>query len=187
VVAGTHPNEQIALVVTDYDATNGVLSISKARVAGVDRDRTKIAEDRRVVLCPRAIAVLERQLQLRERLVPAGRLKHSHLFFHAKGEAIQDVRTVYRCWRRTLRRLAIRYRKPYAARHSSVNWDLMLGRNPLFVAQQHGHSVLTMLSVYAAWTRGTPEADVVSIRRGTRPRTRCARTRRRAGARHPGC
>jgi hypothetical protein len=42
----------------------------------------------------------------------------------------------------------------------------MLGRNPLFVAQQHGHSVLTMLSVYAAWTRGTPEADVVSIRRG---------------------
>jgi hypothetical protein len=39
--------------------------------------------------------------------------------------------------------------------------NLMLGRNPLFVAQQHGHSVLTMLSVYAAWTRGSPEADVV--------------------------
>jgi hypothetical protein len=36
------PSEQIALVVTDYDATNGVLSITKARVAGIDPDRTKI-------------------------------------------------------------------------------------------------------------------------------------------------
>jgi hypothetical protein len=41
----------------------------------------------------------------------------------------------------------------------------MLGRNPLFVAQQHGHSVLTMLTAYAAWTHGSLEADVVSIRR----------------------
>ena len=33
----------IALVVSDYDSTNGVLSVTKARVAGIDRDRTKIA------------------------------------------------------------------------------------------------------------------------------------------------
>jgi hypothetical protein len=26
----------------------------------------------------------------------------------------------------------------------------MLGRNPLWVAQQHGHSISTMLSIYAA-------------------------------------
>jgi integrase len=68
----------------------------------------------------------------------------------ANGEAIRDVRTVYQRRRRTLRRLAIRYRNPSAARHSSVSWDPMFGRNPLFVAQQHGHSVPTMLSVYAA-------------------------------------
>lgn len=36
---------------TYYDAANGILSITKARVSGIDRDRTKIAEDRRVVLC----------------------------------------------------------------------------------------------------------------------------------------
>jgi integrase len=162
---GLRPSEQIALVVTDYDAKNGVLSVTKARVAGVDRDRTKIAEDRRVMLCPRAISVIERQLRLRECLERAGRLQHPYLFVHAHGHPIRDVRTVYPRWRRTLRRLAIRYRKPYAARHSSVSWDLMLGRNPLFVAQQHGHSVLTMLTVYAAWTRGSLEADVVAIRR----------------------
>jgi integrase len=131
---GLRPSEQIALVVTDYDAKNGVLSVTKARVAGMDRDRTKIAEDRRVVLCPRAISVLERQLRLRERLERAGRIQHPHLFFHANGDAIRDVRAVYPRWRRTLRHLAICYRKPYAAHHSSVSWDLMLGRNPLFVA-----------------------------------------------------
>jgi hypothetical protein len=52
------------------------------------------------------------------------------------------LREVYARWRSTLKRLGIRYRKPYAARHSSVSWNLMIGRNPLFVAQQHGHGIL---------------------------------------------
>jgi integrase len=72
--------------------------------------------------------------------------------------------TLYSHWRSTLRRLPIRYRKPYAARHSSVSWDLMIGRNPLWVAQQHGHSLLTMLRVYAAWTADSLETDAAAIR-----------------------
>jgi hypothetical protein len=153
------------LVVTDYDAANGVLSITKARVSGIDRDRTKIAEDRRVVLNARAHSVLERQLRLRKQLRQAGRIHHPHLFFHANGEPIRRLYQVHRHWRLTLQRLAIRYRRPYTARHSSVSWDLMLGGNPLYVAQQHGHRILTMLTTYAAWTEGSLEADVVSIRR----------------------
>ena len=46
---------------------------------------------------------------------------------------------------------------PYNARHSSVSWNLMVGKNPLWVAKQHGHSVQTMLEVYAAWTEGAKE------------------------------
>jgi integrase len=38
---GLRPSEQIALVVTDYDAVNSLLSVTKARVCGIDRDRTK--------------------------------------------------------------------------------------------------------------------------------------------------
>jgi hypothetical protein len=56
--------------VTDYDATHGVLGITKARVNGLDV--TKTGEDRGIVLCPRAIAVIERQLRLRERLLHSG-------------------------------------------------------------------------------------------------------------------
>jgi integrase len=134
---GLRPSEQIALVVSDYDAVNGVLSITKARVAGINRDRTKISEDRRVELCPRARAVLERQLALRQQLLRRGRIHHEHLFFHRNGQPIQRLHEVHRRWQRTLKKLAIRYRPPYTARHTSVSWNLMIGRNPLRVAQQH--------------------------------------------------
>jgi hypothetical protein len=60
--------------------------------------------------------------------------------------------------------MKVRYREPYNARHSSVSWNLMVGKNPLWVAKQHGHSVQTMFEVYAAWTEGAKEADVEAIR-----------------------
>jgi integrase len=161
---GLRPSEQIALVVADYDCVRGVLSVSKARVDGIDKDCTKTGEDRRIRLCPRAVSILERQLRLRARLVAEGRIKHQHLFFTDDGSPIPDVKYPYRRWKRTLKRLAIRYRKPYAARHTSVSWNLMLGRNPLLVAKEHGHRVITMLTVYAAWTEGAVETDILAIR-----------------------
>jgi hypothetical protein len=91
-------------------------------------------------------------------------LDHAQLFFTADGAPIRDLSYPYACWHRTLRSLAIRYRKPNAARHSSVSWDLLIGRNPLFVAKQHGHSLTTMLSIYAAWVEGAQEVDIDAIR-----------------------
>jgi integrase len=109
--------------------------------------------------------VLERQLALRDRLARRGRIRHEQLFFEPNDQPIRRLHSVHRRWHRTLKRLAIRYRTPYTARHSSVSWNLMIGRNPLFVAQQHGHRILTMLMVYAAWTEGSTEADIGAIRR----------------------
>jgi integrase len=160
---GLRPSEEIALVVSDYDAAHAVLSITKARVHGVDRDVTKTGEDRRIELGPRAVAVLERQLRLRERLLRERRLDHEALFCTAEGQPLRHLAYPYARWRRTLRRLAIRYRKPYAARHTSVSWQLMLGRNPLWVARQHGHSISTMLWVYAAWIGGVTEGELACL------------------------
>ena len=42
----------------DSDAAHGVLSITKARVLGIDKDVTKTGEDRRIRLCRRAITVI---------------------------------------------------------------------------------------------------------------------------------
>jgi hypothetical protein len=46
-------------------------------------------------------------------------------------------------------------------RHSSVGWNLTVGKNLLWVAQQHGYRVTPRLNVYAAWDRvpRPPEAD----------------------------
>jgi hypothetical protein len=41
----------------------------------------------------------------------------------------------------------------------------MIGKNPLWVAKQHGHSVQTMLETYAAWLEETTEADLRVIQK----------------------
>ena len=90
---GLRPSEEIALVVSDYDVAHGVLSITKARVNGIDQDVTKTGEDRRVLLCPRAVAILERQLQVRARLMEQHGIQHEpHLFVTDDGGPIPDVK-----------------------------------------------------------------------------------------------
>jgi hypothetical protein len=86
-----------------------------------------------------------------------------HLFVTDDGRPIPDAKYPYPRWERTLKRLRIRYRRPYVARHTSVSWNLMMGRNPLLIAKEHGHRILTMLTVYAAWTEGAVEADFWAI------------------------
>ena len=117
------------------------------------------------MLSPRAIGVLNRQLALREKLARAGKIDHDLLFFKASGKPLRNIQYTHTRWQRTLSRMRdIRYRKPYAARHTSVSWDLMVGRSALWVARQHGHSIATMLRFYAAWADGALESDVAAIR-----------------------
>jgi integrase len=108
---------------------------------------------------------LNRQLALRRRLELAGKIYRDHLFFKETGDPIRSLQYPYRRWRWTLaRNSTIRYRKPYCARHSSASWDLMVGRKPLWVAKQHGHSITTMLRAYAAWAEDAIEADIKAIK-----------------------
>jgi Phage integrase family len=161
---GLRPSEEIALTLNDYDRVHGVLSVTKARVDGIDKDCTKTGEDRRIQLCPRAVAILERQLQVRARLMEQHGIQHEpHLFVTDDGGPIPDVKYPYPRWERTLKRLRIRYRRPYVARHTSVSWNLMMSRNPLLIAKEHGHRILTMLTVYAAWTEDAVEEDFWAI------------------------
>ncbi len=55
----------------------------------------------------------------------------------------------------------------------------MLGKNLLWVAKQHGHSVEVMLRMYAAWIEGATDADIQAIKQaieaGPAARTRTPR------------
>jgi len=41
----------------------------------------------------------------------------------------------------------------------------MLGKDLLWAAKQHGHSVEVMLRMYAAWLEGATESDIHAIKR----------------------
>ena len=89
------------MLVYDYDRANGVLDINKTRVDGRDRYSTKSRKDRRVRLCPRAIAVLERQLQLRAQFVARGLIDHDALCFTSTGAQPHDVEAIHRAMNST--------------------------------------------------------------------------------------
>jgi integrase len=161
---GLRPSEQIALLVSDCDLAKGTIAITKARVMARDKDRTKTSEDRIVALCPRALAVLKRQLALRERWQRLGvQFNHEHVFFKDDSEPIRHLHYGWKRWRHSLERLGLRPRAPYKARHSFITWNLMLGKNPLWVAKQHGHSAHLMLDVYANWIEGADASQIAAI------------------------
>jgi|HubBroStandDraft_1064217.scaffolds.fasta_scaffold2078189_1 hypothetical protein len=43
--------------------------------------------------------------------------------------------------------------------------EMMIGKTPLWVSRQHGHSVMTTFRTYTAWMDGATESDVATISR----------------------
>jgi integrase len=162
---GLRQSEEMGLRKAQCDLVKDTIEISETVVLGQHKDRTKTNEDRTVELCPRALAVLKRQFALREQYVRAGKIKHDFVFFRDDGQPMRTLKYAYMRWRYTIEKLKVRYREPYNARHSCVSWNLMMGKNLMWVARQHGHSVQVMLSMYGAWIEGSTEADIEAIKR----------------------
>ena len=163
---GLRQSEEIGLRVNNCDLTKGTIKICESIVLKQDKDRPKTNEDRTVELCPRALAVLKRQLQLRDVYQRAGKIRHhDRVFFRDDGKPIRDLKYVYMRWRYVIESRHVRYREPYNARHTCVSWNLMLGKNLLWCARQHGHSVQVMLTMYGAWIEGSTRQDIEAIKR----------------------
>jgi integrase len=157
--AGARPSETIAASWPKFDRRTGVLRISEARVMAQDKKTTKTSVERDVELNPRALAVIKRRRPKSELL------KHGRIFTIENGEPFHDLQRPWNRWQFTLKRLGIRYREPYQARHTSVTWNLMIGKNPLWVAEMHGHSVAVMLKTYAKWLKGTSAEEIATLER----------------------
>ena len=132
------------------DFKDNTIAIERVLVAGEEKNRTKTAEARLVRLNSRSCAALQRQRAFTQ---------------VAGGRVFQDIRTgkpwhseeafqrVY--WARILKRLGIRYRRPYNMRHSYATSMLMAGMTPAFCARQLGHTVEMFLRTYAKWIDGS--------------------------------
>ncbi|NLY34816.1 MAG: site-specific integrase [Alcaligenaceae bacterium] len=55
-------------------------------------------------------------------------------------------------WKKILKKASVRYRRPYQTRHTYASMMLSAGENPMWVAQQMGHSNWTMIAkIYGRW------------------------------------
>ena len=148
--AGLRPSEQIALRWEDVDLLKNEVKVHRARVMSRDKARTKTVVERVVELNSRAAAVLDRQR-------PRTQLAGGDVFINPVTRApYHDEQFQAREWMRALRMCGIRHRPPKELRDTSVSQALSAGAEVYYVAQQHGHSVTTMLKDYAKWI---PKAD----------------------------
>jgi hypothetical protein len=116
-----------------------LIHIKDVIVLGRDKDRPKNDMERTVALNPRSMAVLRRQLALRDRYVAAGTIDHDFVFFTESGAPLRSSKYTYGRWLHTIEKLSIRYRKLCAARHSCVTWHLLIGKDKLWCSKSFGH------------------------------------------------
>ena len=144
---GLRTSEGIALRWPDIDFRKREVLIDGANVYDEDSDTTKTYEPRVVKLTAMAVEALQRQ---KAHTYLAG----EHVFHDPKTDEpwgyakITDVRSF---WKVTLTKLGIRYRRPYAMRHTYATLGLMSGVKPGFMASQLGHSLRMFFTVYAKW------------------------------------
>ncbi len=146
---GMRTSEAAGLKWPRVDLASGTMLVSEALVRGQAKAKTKTARARTVRLNSRALEALKRQ---KAHTFLAG----EHVFLDPRyGTPWVEERAFRRSyWEPCLKRLGLRYRRPYQMRHTYATQMLMAGMNPAFAARQLGHSVEVFLSTYAKWIDG---------------------------------
>lgn len=147
---GLRTSEILGLDWLNVDLASGSILVSNVVVDGKEKDTTKTSVARTVILNSRAFNAINRQRQFSQ--VAGGRVFHDPRY----GEPWKNEDMFQRAyWARMLKRLGMRYRRPYNMRHSYATAMLMAGMTPAFCARQLGHSVKIFLSTYAKWLDGS--------------------------------
>ncbi|QCP54546.1 DUF3596 domain-containing protein [Trinickia violacea] len=146
---GLRTSEILGLEWANVDLASGTALIAQTFVRGQHKATTKTAVARTIIFNSRAMAAIQRQRAHTQ--VRGGRVFQDPRY--GEGWADEDAfRRTY--WAPTLKRLGIRYRRPYNMRHSYATAMLMAGMTPAFCAKQLGHSVEMFLTTYSKWIDG---------------------------------
>lgn len=147
--SGVRTSEMAGLRWPQVALTDSRMVIKEALVRGVEKDSTKTDVARTVRLNSRALAALKRQ---KAHTLLGG----SHVWLDERyGTPWNEERAFRRSyWTPTLKKLEIRYRRPYNMRHTYATMMLMAGMKSAFCAKQLGHSVQVFHSTYAKWIDG---------------------------------
>ena len=151
--SGVRTGEMAGLRWPSVGLAAGTVRIHEAITRGLDKDSTKTGRERDVRMNSRALAALQRQ---KAHTYLAG----AHVWLDPRdGQPWRRESTFCeRYWKPTLKRLGIRYRRPYNMRHTYATMMLMAGMTPAFCARQLGHSVQVFLQTYARWLDSDQDA-----------------------------
>lgn len=148
---GLRPEEAIALMWQDCDFRRQYARIERAKTFKGTVKEIKTFQVRDLELNFRALGALQRMKEY-TLLKPAG-FVFEHPATNAPWHDERAQRDTF--WKPTLKRLGIRYRKPYNTRHTYATMCLQHGLAPAWVARQLGHKNSKMLhEVYAKWIDG---------------------------------
>jgi integrase len=157
--SGMRLQEIMALRWEEVDFTKKTAYVCRVVADNEVVERTKTGQTRYVLLNARALHALTFAKEYQtKRLAKEPLLELPYCFPPSHGgNYIKKTSYVYKGWQAKLKRLGIRYRKPYSARHAYATLCLMSGMNPAFIAKQLGHSVEILLSTYAQWLSSTDD------------------------------
>lgn len=155
--SGPRTGEALGLRWPQVDLAASYYEVSETRVRSAHKERTKTGETRHVIMNSRALAAIQRQ---RKHSQAAG----SFVWTQPDGTPWPGEYAFQRVWwAPCLRRLGIRYRRPYNMRHTHATLMLMAGVNPAFAAKQLGHSVELFLGTYSRWIDGDANAREMAL------------------------
>lgn len=146
---GMRTSEIFGLRWEHVDLNKGAVLVAEAVVRGIRKDNTKTNTARTVKLNSVALAALKRQKQHTY-------LMGDYVFHDPRYNSPWVNERAFRrsYWTPTLKRLGIRYRRPYTMRHTYATIMLMAGMNHSFCAKQLGHSVEMFQRTYSKWIDG---------------------------------
>ncbi len=159
---GLRTSELCALEWGDVDWLRGIVRVSRALTQAADE-----AEEPKTRMSARDVKLLAPAL--------GALAAQKALTFLAGGAIFHDPRTGkpwtgdqpirHGPWTLALKKAGVRYRRPYQTRHTYASMMLTAGESPVWVAQQMGHSDLTMISRrYGRWmSDAAPEAGSKAV------------------------
>jgi integrase len=146
---GMRTSEVFGLRWANVDLASGSAVVTEAVVRGIKKDNTKTNTARTVKLNSVALAAITRQ---KAHTYLAGDFVFNDPRYGTPWVDERAFRRSY--WTPTLKRLGIRYRRPYNMRHTYATQMLMAGMNHAFCAKQLGHSVEMFQRTYSKWIDG---------------------------------
>lgn len=144
---GCRPSELIALRWKDIDWFNGSIIINKSRVRGVEKQVTKTHNVREVYLndrSKRALEAIENMALSNDYIMICPETRQP--FYNEKPARMRLINA--------MKATRVRHRPAYNARHTYATMLLMADVNPVFVANQLGHSLQMLIKRYGRWLHG---------------------------------